>query len=200
MKKFIALFIAVLMIAMLSMNVFAATGLNDYEKAVLEKLKTSQVVGDSGWSYTIPQAYINTAENYFAGDCEMTEAEMNKIISYIDQGMQTVKAEAESQNFNGKEYHLANMSDDARKKVLDLGQKACEEVELKLIYDSKEKEVVITAEDSTTPVFESAPIVKTTGEDFSVTAGVMIATVAAVLVMGAVAVAVITKKNGLLAK
>ena len=71
---------------------------------------------------------------------------------------------------------------------------------MKLIYDSKEKEVVITAEDSTTPVFESAPIVKTTGEDFSVTAGVMIATVAAVLVMGAVAVAVITKKNGLLAK
>ena len=49
-------------------------------------------------------------------------------------------------------------------------------------------------------VYDNTAVIKTTGEDFSVTAGVMIATVAAVLVIGAVAVAVITKKNGLLAK
>lgn len=200
MKKFIALFLAVLMIATLSVNVFAATGLNAYEKAILEKLKTSHVIGDSGWDFSIPQEYINTAENYFAGDFDMTEAEKNQILSYIDQGMQTVKAEAEAQNFNGKEYHLADMGETARKKVLDLGQKACEEVELKLTYDAKQKEVVITPENSSTPVFESAPVVKTTGEDFSVTAGVMIAAVVAVMAMGAVAVVGASKKNGLLAK
>lgn len=200
MKKLVAILFVLTLIAMLPLNAFAATGINANEQAVLDLLKSSHVMGASGWDFSIPQEYVNTAENYFAGDCDMTVEEKDAIIAYIEQGKAVIKKEADSQDYKGAEYHLSEMSDKAREEVLALGQKACAEVDLKLTYLPKEKDVVITPVDSKTPVFESAPVVKTTGEVFTVNAGVVACVIAVALVMGTAMMFGISKKNGLFVK
>lgn len=197
MKKFVCVLFAIALIATLAMTAFAATGINDYEQKVLDKLATSHVIGENGWDFSVPQEYINSAKNYFAGDGDMTEAEMEKILDYIDQGMKIVKKEADAQGFDGETYNLANMGNAARSEVLALGKAACAEVDLQLTYVPKDNQVVITPVGSQTPVFESAPVVKTTGEDFAVTTNAIIAAVIAVLAIGAGAMFVVSKKNGL---
>lgn len=200
MKKFVAILFALSLIATLSVNAFAATGINANEQAVLDLLETSHVIGENGWDFSIPQEYVNTAKNYFAGDCDMTAEEKDAIVAYIEQGKAIVKKEADAQKFDGAKYNLAKMSEEAREEVLSLGQKACAEVDLKLTYIPKENDVVITPVDSNTPVFESAPVVKTTGELFTVNTGVVAAVIAVALVMGTAVIFGISKKNGLFAK
>ena len=197
MKKLIAILFAVVILATLPLTAFAATGINEYEQQILDKLESTHVMGKNGWDFSVPQEYINTAKNFFAGDGDVTEEQMNQILAYIDDGMQIVKEEADAQNYHGTEYHLNNMSQEARNEVLALGQAACKEVELDLVYDAKDHHVVITPVGSNTPVFESAPIVKTTGEDFPVNATVIVASVVAAVFVGAAAMFVISKKNGL---
>ena len=200
MKKFAAILFVIAIIASLAMSAFAATGLNEHEKAVLDKLGSSKVIGKNGWSFTVPEKYLNSAENYFAGDCDMTAEEKTVILSYIDQGMAIVKKEADAQNFQGKEYNLAMMGDADKAEVLKLGQVACEQVELTLTYNAKGQEVVITPVNSSTPVFESSPVVKTTGQDFPVTAATVGITLAVVLVLGTAVMFTVSKKNDLLVK
>ena len=200
MKKLVAILFVVTLIAMLPLNAFAATGINANEQAVLDLLENSHVIGENCWDFSLPQEYVNTAKNYFAGDCDMTAAEKDAIIAYIEQGKAIVKKEADSQKFDGTQYNLAKMSEKAREEVLALGQKACAEVDLKLTYIPKDNDVVITPVGSNTPVFESAPVVKTTGEIFTVNAGVVAAVIAVALVMGTAVMFGISKKNGLFAK
>ena len=200
MKKLVCMLFVLALIASLSFSVFAASGINANEQAVLDKLSTGKVIGDNGWTFEVPQEYINTAKNYFAGDCDMTETEKDAILAYINKGMDIVKKEADAQEFSGTEYSLSKMSQAARTEVLELGKDACAEVDLNLVYDAKANEVVITPVDSETPVFESAPVIKTTGESFPVTAASVVAAVSVVLVMGTVAMFVVAKKNGLLVK
>ena len=71
MKKLIAILFALALVAMLPLTAMAATGINANEQAVLDKLATAIDLGAKG-DYVIPQSYINTAKNYFAGDCDMT--------------------------------------------------------------------------------------------------------------------------------
>lgn len=197
MKKLVTILFALALLVVLPLNAFAATGINANEQAVLDKLSTSDIIGANGWHFSIPQEYVNSAKNYFAGDCDMTEAERDAILAYIDKGMEIVKKEADSQNFTGKEYHLSKMGAAARDEVLDLGQKACAEVELKLTYIPASNQVVITPVGSTTPVFESAPVIKTTGQDFAMTAGVVAAIVITMMVLGTAVMFVVSKKNKL---
>ena len=200
MKKLVAILFVLALIAMLPLSAFAATGINEYEQAVLDKLDSSKVMGASGWGFEVPQEYINSAKNYFAGDCNMTAAEKDKILSYIDQGMAIVKKEADAQKFSGTEYNLSKMGEAARDEVLSLGRKACAEIDLTLTYSPTSKQVTITPVDSKTPVFESSPVVKTTGQDFPVDAAVIGAAIAVVVVMGTAVMFAVSKKNGLLVK
>ena len=200
MKKLLTVLFVLTLVAMLPLSAFAATGINANEQAVLDLLETSHVIGGNGWDFSIPQEYINTAKNYFAGDCDMTEAEKDAIIGYIKTGMDVVKEQANKQDFDGDAYNLAKMDAEAREEVLTLGQKACAEIDLNLVYLPKENDVVITPVGSNTPVFESTPVVKTTGETFTMSAGVVAAIVVVALVMGSAVMFGISKKNGLFAK
>ncbi len=199
MKKLVAVLFSLALVAMLPLSAFAATGINANEQAVLDLLESDHVIGKNGWDFSIPQEYVNTAKNYFAGDCDMTEEEKDAIIKYIEAGKEIVKEQADSQNFSGSSYNLSKMSEEARSEVLALGQKACAEVDLSLVYMPKENNVVITPVGSNTPVFESTPVVKATGEDFTVTAGVMAAVVAAALALGTAVMFGVSKKKGLFA-
>lgn len=197
MKKLVTILFVLTLLVVLPLNAFAATGINANEQAVLDKLSTSEIIGENGWHFSIPQEYINSAKNYFTGDCDMTEAERDAILSYINSGMSIIKKEADSQNFKGAEYHLSKMSASARDEVLALGQKACAEVELKLTYIPASNQVVITPMGSNTPVFESAPVIKTTGQEFALNAGTIAAVIVTMMAIGTVAMFVVSKKNNL---
>jgi len=198
MKKLVTILFVLAMIAVLPLSAFAATGINANEQAVLDKLDSSAVIGASGWTFSIPQEYVNSAKNYFAGDCDMTEAEKDAILAYIDSGMAIVKKEADAQKFSGKEYSLSKLGDAARSEVLKLGQSACAEIDLTLTYVPTSNQVVITPAGGNTPVFESAPVIKTTGQDFAVTAGMIAVAVVAVIALGSAVMLGVSKKNGLL--
>lgn len=200
MKKFVSILFAAMLIAALCISAFAATGINANEQAVLDKLSVSKAIGANNHEYAVPVEYVNTAKNYFAGDCDMTEAQKDAIIGYIDQGIAILKAQADEQKITTDVYKLRDMNAEARSKVLELGQKACAEVGLDLIYNGSTDQVIITPVGSTTPVFASSPLVKTTGENFVMTTGKLLLLVASVLIACTTGMFVIAKKKGLLVK
>lgn len=197
MKKVVCFLFIVLLIATMSLNAFAATGINEYEQKVLDKLNACYISGEGGWEFSVSPEYINSSRNYFAGECDLTEEQMNTLFAYIDQGMAVIKKEGDAQGTEDGSFELSEMSQSAREEVLALGKEACAEVELKMNYDAKDNQVVITPTQSKNPIFESSPIIKTTGEDFPVTGGTVITAVVAVLSIGVVALFVVSKRNGL---
>lgn len=200
MKKLVTVLLVVAMIAVMAIPAFAATGVNANEQAVLDKLSEYKEMGKNEWKFYIPDKYVTSAKNYFVGDCDMTEEEKDVIIAYIEEGAQIVKKEADAAKFDGSVYNLNTMSQESRSAVLVLGQKACAEVDLNLVYNSAENKVIITTVKDGTVVFESAPVVKTTGEDFPITAMTIGLAVVFVLVAGTAAMLVVSKRKGLLVK
>lgn len=196
MKKFLAILIALALVAMLPLTAFAATGINEYEQKVLDKLAAG-VKLSNGETYKIPQAYINTAKNYFAGDCDMTQGEANDIIALINEGIAIVKAEA-SKN-TGSTFDLKSLPTDAKEEILALGQKACSEIGLQLTYNGRTDEVSIK-DASGAPVFENSAVIKTTGQAVTVDAAFVCAIVVVCMTLAAGAMFVVSKKNGLLEK
>jgi len=197
MKKFLAVLIVMAMVAMLPLTAFAA-GLNEYEKEVLDVLKGS-VELENGKSYKIPAQYITKAQNYFLSeDCDMSETEADAIIGYINTGKAIVKAEAE--NVTGKTFELKDLNQNARNEILNLGKAACAEIDLELTYNGRTDTVVITKSGSTTPIFESDAVIKTTGQAVTVDATFVCVAVVICLALATGAMFIVSKKNGLLEK
>lgn len=198
MKKLVAILFVLAIIAVLPLTAFAATGINANEQAILDALASGVVVGEDGRTFTIPQEYINSAKNYFAGDCDMTAEEKTAVLSYVNAGAAVVKKAAEELKVEGKEFSLSKLDEAARAEILSLGQSACAEVDLVLTYAPTTNQVVVTPVGSNTPVFESAPVIKTTGQDFALTAGLIAVAVVAVITLGSAVMFGVSKKNGLL--
>ena len=222
MKKAIGILLCAVMLITLSLNVFAATGINKYEQKVLDKLISVKIQTDRGWHFSFSQENINGARNYFLGDYDMNEDEMNVILSYIDEGMKMIEEEAKKAEFNADDYGMSKVEDpknpsgsgtgttggkfdlsmmgsDARNELLELGQKACDEADLTLSYNSKTGSVEITHMASNTPVFQSAAVIKQTGEEE--TSSFAIVLLAAFLPVLAVSVMFgVSKKTGLFVK
>ncbi len=199
MKKIISIFLSLVILAILSLSVFAATGINEYEQKVLDKLIAVKITTDNGWVFTFSQENINGARNYFLAECDMTEEEMDIILGYIDEGVAKIKEEAEKTEFDGTKFGLSKMSQAARDEVLQLGQSACDEVDLNMSYDAKAGEVIITHEESNTPVFQSSSVIKSTGKA-PVNFSVVSLSVVAVLVLGSAFMFLSAKKNSLFVK
>lgn len=198
MKKIFSAIVAVALAVVMCMSVSAAGGLNDNEKAVLDKLKNSKVIGANGWSFSIPTEYINSVENYF-NNIDMTAEQKDTILAKIDEGMAIVKAQADGQNFKGTIYDLKLMDTASKKKVLELGQEACAAVSATLTYDASANKVIIKDAQNEV-IFTNTPVVKTTGQDFPITATVVCGSVAVVVICGAVVLFAVSKKKGLLVK
>lgn len=198
MKKIFSAIVAVALAVVMCMSVSAAGGLNDNEKAVLDKLKNSKVIGANGWSFSIPTEYINSVENYF-NNIDMTAEQKDTILAKIDEGMAIVKAQADSQNFKGTSYDLKLMDTASKKKVLELGQEACAAVSATLTYDASANKVIIKDAQNEV-IFTNTPVVKTTGQDFPITAAAVCGSVAVVVICGAVVLFAVSKKKGLLVK
>ena len=199
MKKLIVILTLLALVATMAFSAFAATGISAAEQAILDKLSAG-IKGEGGWTFELPQEYINSAKNYFAGDYEMTPEQKAAIIAYINQGLAVIKKEAENQKLEGGKLTISDMSEEARQEVLQLGKDVCNEIDLNMSYNPSGNKVVITTQGSKTPLFESSNVIKTTGETFPMTASSVIAATVAILVMGTAAMFVFAKKNGLLVK
>ncbi len=198
MKKIICLVMALALTFSLCLTVNAATGINANEKAVLDELKSKEALGKNGWSFSIPTEYVTAAENYF-NTIDMTNAQKDTILGLIADGKKIVKEQGDKANFTGKVYNLKTMEISAKEKVLDLGQKACKEIGLTLTYSSKDDKVIIKDAKGVV-AFENAPIVKTTGEDFSMTTTVAVTAVSVIVLGGLVALFIVAKKKALFVK
>lgn len=170
MKKLLAFLFVLMLTAILPTSALAATGLNANEKAIIEKLQTSIYIESKDEYFQIPQAYINTAKNYFAGDCEVSADEKDIIMSAIESGIAIIKEEVGKQTISGNQFELAKMSERARNDVLALGTEACDAVDLQLSYAPATHTVKITVKGSNTPVFENSAVIKTTGQAFTMDA------------------------------
>ena len=200
MKKLIAILFVLALVAMLPLSALAATGINQYEQAVLDKIASCQLVDETGKVIDVPQEYINAARNYFLGDFEMTEEQMNTVMAKINESVAVVQKDVAEKEVQGDKVGASEMDSSTLDAVLNLGQQAATEVKLNMSFNSQSNQVVISSKENNNTVFTTGGIIKTTGKDFTVTSGMVIAAVAAVLVLGTAAIFGVSKKAGLLVK
>lgn len=200
MKKLIAILFVLALVAMLPLSALAATGINQYEQAVLDKIASCQLVDETGKVIDVPQEYINAARNYFLGDFEMTEEQMNTVMAKINESVAVVQKDVAGKEVQGDKVGASEMDSSTLDAVLNLGQQAATEVKLNMSFNSQSNQVVISSKENNNTVFTTGGIIKTTGKDFTVTSGMVIAAVAAVLVLGTAAIFGVSKKAGLLVK
>ncbi len=200
MKKIIVFLIALALVAVLPLSALAATGINQYEQAVLNKIASCQLVDETGKVINVPQEYINAARNYFLGDFEMTEEQMNTVMAKIDESVAVVQKDVANKEVQGNKVGSSEMNSSTLDAVLSLGQQAATEVKLNMSFDSQSNQVIISSKENNNTVFTTGGIIKTTGKDFYVSSGMVIAAVAAVLVLGTAAIFGVSKKAGLLVK
>ena len=198
MKKTASVLLMILMVAMLCVTAFAATGLNANEQAVIDKLEANKTVSKNSWSFTVPEGYINAVKNYLISSYDMTAQQSTAVNAYIDSGIQIIKADADYQNFTGAEFKLSDMSQAARTQVIALGQQICAEMDLTLSHSANTGKVTISDTNGAV-VYDNTAVIKTTGEDFVLTAGKIAAAIAVVMAAASVAM-LATAKKGLLVK
>ena len=186
MKKLFAILLTIaILVVPMSLSVSAEGAINAEELRIMEALKGTVTV--DGVEFHIPDNYVTQAENYLKTH-EVTKAEADEILGYIDEGKKVVQ---ESDLKKTSDLKVLPQKD--KEKILDLGKKASAVVEATLTYDGKE--VTIVANNSGETLFDAAPIIKTTGaeSDFSVIA---IVASSVVVLLGAAFVA--SKKLGLI--
>ncbi len=195
MKKIISAIIATAVMLSLCLSV-SASGINSNEQAVLELLKTKRQLGTSSRQFSLPDEYINAAENFF-NTIDMDQAQRDLIVANIEEGMDIIVAQAEG--FSGTTYDLKLMDSASKTRLLALGQEACAAVDANLTFDASEGKVVISNTDGTV-IFTNAPVIKTTGQEHPVTAAAVGVTVAVIVICGAALLFAVSKKKGLLVR
>lgn len=89
MKKLACLMVVAVLLVVSMVPAFAASGVNDYEKKVIEYVKTAYVV--DGKVVTVPQEYFTALENVFV-NVDLTEAQYNEIKDILDEALAFVKS------------------------------------------------------------------------------------------------------------
>lgn len=183
MKKITSILVALVLVAVASVSVFAA-GINSSEQAVLDELQTS-VNG-----MTIPTKYINQAENYF-NTVDMTKEESDQIIAAIKEG----KAYLESTGVTA----ISQLTSDQKQAMMGYANKAAGVLGLTLSYANS----VLTLSGgnnannsgSSSTAGVSGNVIKTTGADANIIGFVVLGAVAVLFVAGGALFLVKTKKE-----
>lgn len=194
MKKLSTMIIAVLLVAVSAVSVFAA-GISSDEQAVIDELKTSVTMKDG--EMQIPTEFINSMENYF-NTIEMTAEQSKDIIAIIKEGKTFLE--------NSGAANIADLSLDQKKTLLSYGEKAVAVIDMTMSYDKTAKELVIYAPDGSvafkaTPTLTKAGqiadggVIKTTGSDVNFIGFVVLGAAAFVIVAGGALYLVKTKKE-----
>lgn len=202
MKKLSTMIIAVLLVAVSAVSVFAA-GISSDEQAVIDELKTSVTMKDG--EMQIPTEFVNSMENYF-NTIEMTADQSKDIIAIIKEGKTFLE--------NSGAANIADLSLDQKQTLLSYGEKAVAVIGMTMSYDKTAKELVIYAPDGSV-AFKAVPtltkvgqaadnsanngvnngVIKTTGSDVNFIGFVVLGAAAFVIVAGGALYLVKTKKE-----
>lgn len=175
-KKLLAVSVSAVMMVAMSVSAFAAGSINASEQKILDKLKASNV----------PARYVTQATNYVEKDgVDVTEAQADKIIAYIDSAKQAVdKAGITTEAQLKKNQAVLD-------KVVADAKAAAAVLNLILTFDQSTKIVTVTDQaGKTVAKIEPNGNTKKTGADSTTTAAVV-----SVLGLAVAALAVVTKKN-----
>lgn len=192
MKKILSLLLAVVMaVGVFGVGAMAAGGIDEPERKVLSALrKTVTIAG--GETLSIPEKYVVQAENFFLSYEGMTLSQADTIVSYIDQAADVFTKEAEELVAAGKKVDLRAISSDAKALILDLAQKACAVVGLKLVYQNN---TVTITDANGNVVFSNAAVIKKTGLDGAKLAVAAAGTIAVALAAAFAAYVYAKKRN-----
>ncbi len=89
MKKLACLMVVAVLLVVSMVPAFAASGINNYEKDLIEYVKTAYVV--DGKTITVPAEYFTALENVFT-NVDVTEAQYKEIKAILDEGLAFVKS------------------------------------------------------------------------------------------------------------
>lgn len=89
MKKLACLMVVAVLLVVSMVPAFAASGINEYEKKLIEYVQTAYVV--DGKTITVPAEYITALENVFT-NVDTTEAQYNEIKGILDEALAFVKS------------------------------------------------------------------------------------------------------------
>lgn len=194
MKKLSTMIIAVILVAVSAVSVFAA-GINSNEQAVLDELKTSVTM--KGGEMIIPAEYVNQAENYF-NTIEMTAEQSADIIAIIKDGKSFLEKSGAS--------NIADLSFAQKQTLLSYGEKAVAVLGMTMSYDKTSKSLTISAPNGSV-AFTAVPkltasgqitngdVIKTTGANANFIGFVVLGAVAVLFVAGGALYLVKTKKE-----
>lgn len=89
MKKLVCLMVVAVLLAVSMIPAFAASGINDYEKKIIDYVQTAYVV--DGKTITVPQEYITALESVCT-NVDVTEAQYNEIMGILNEALAFVKS------------------------------------------------------------------------------------------------------------
>ena len=122
-----------------SASVFAATGINAAEQKVLDELNTTVTM--NGAEKSLPVRYVNQAEQYFANDCDMTDAQATEVITKIKAVKDYLEGTGKS-NWN-------SLTDAEVEKAVSLAKEAAAVVNCTIEYNKSSKTVSVVTKGST---------------------------------------------------
>ncbi len=182
MKKLACLMVVAVLLVVSMVPAFAASGINNYEKDLIEYVQTAYVV--DGKTITVPAEYITALENVFT-NVDVTEEQYKEIKAVLDEALAFVK----SKNLQKLEDITATGS---TKTLLEFGEKALSVVGYHLstkgsLSDADHGLLIITDAAGNVVAELHPAIITKTGADFSSAA---FGGVAALAVLAAAGVAV----------
>lgn len=89
MKKMACLMVVAVLLVVSMVPAFAASGINEYEKKLIDYVQTAYVA--DGKTITVPAEYITALENVFTS-VDVTEAQYKEIQAILDEALQFVKS------------------------------------------------------------------------------------------------------------
>ena len=153
MKKLSAILISLILVTVASVSVFAADGINSYEQAVLDELKTSVTMADG--EMFIPTEFVNQAENYF-NTIEMTEQESKDILKWIKDGKNFLE--------NSGASNFSDLSYEQKTELLNTyGKGITGGLDMTMTYNKSDRKLTICDSEGNV-VFSAVPLLSQTGE------------------------------------
>ncbi len=131
MKKLSAIVLALIIVASTAVTAFAA-GINSAEQAVIDELNTTVTM--TGGEMSIPDDYVNQAENYF-NTIEMTDEESTEIIAIIKEGKAFLEGSGAA---NIKDLTIAQ-----KQELLAYGRKVVGVIDMTMTYDKVTRKLSI---------------------------------------------------------
>ncbi len=186
MKRILCGVVAAVAAVMMTVPAFAATGINSQEAKLLNKLQT-KVTTQSGAVLSLPDDYISQARTYLSSKTDLTKAEVDEMLGYIDSTIDAIEASDASS--------IRELMDSAAgDKVVSYAKKVAAVVGLTLKYNSVSNVVTVYDADGNV-IFSTDKTIKTTGASSDYAANAVAAAVCVIALGVGIAAVVAVRKR-----